>query len=248
MTVDYEKPLQGDYLPATLTSKDYPNLIAEGEKVDTIAVPAVLAAYNWAPNTDRYRKLTQFVDAFFTKFPTFQNPPFHPKWKEVSLSAPLPGWQRFPYAAAMARQPRHRACGAQPVRRLPEAERGDGGNCPPTPTRKRCSSNSRPGKPSRRPGPGSAAADDSDQASSARSGPGSKSHPGCSRLPHVVDYRCRSLSATRSLASARRGAAARCSGVMWVATMRIAVASTAASSVKPSTGSMSGMKSKGRMK
>jgi TRAP transporter TAXI family solute receptor len=96
--VDYSKPLQGDYLPATLTSKDYPNLIAEGEKVDTIAVPAVLAAYNWAPNTDRYRKLSLFVDAFFTKFPAFQNPPFHPKWKEVSLSAPLAGWSRLPYA------------------------------------------------------------------------------------------------------------------------------------------------------
>ena len=96
--VDYARPLQGDYLPAVLTAKDYPNLIAEGERVDTIAVPAVLAAYNWAPNTDRYRKLSQFVDAFFTKFPTFQNPPFHPKWKEVSLSAPLQDWQRLPIA------------------------------------------------------------------------------------------------------------------------------------------------------
>jgi TRAP transporter TAXI family solute receptor len=96
--VDYEKPLQGDYLPATLTSKDYPNLIGEGETVDTIAVPALLAAYNWAPNTDRYRKLAVFVDAFFTKFPQFQNPPFHPKWKEVSLAAPLAGWQRLPAA------------------------------------------------------------------------------------------------------------------------------------------------------
>jgi len=96
--VDYDKPLQTDYLPASLTSKDYPNLIGEGEKVDTIAVPALLAAYNWAPNTDRYRKLAVFVDAFFTKFPQFQNPPFHPKWKEVSLSAPLAGWQRLPAA------------------------------------------------------------------------------------------------------------------------------------------------------
>jgi len=98
VTVDYEKPLQNDYLPAALTSKDYPNLIADGDKVDTIAVPAVLAAYNWAPNTDRYRKLSLFVDAFFSKFATLQNPPFHPKWKEVSLTAPLPGWQRLPYA------------------------------------------------------------------------------------------------------------------------------------------------------
>jgi hypothetical protein len=96
--VEWAKPLQNDYLPATLTSKDYPNLIAEGETVETIAVPAVLAAYNWAPNTERYRKLALFVDAFFTKFPTFQNPPFHPKWKEVSLSAPLPDWQRLPVA------------------------------------------------------------------------------------------------------------------------------------------------------
>jgi TRAP transporter TAXI family solute receptor len=98
VAVDYAKPLQSDYFPATLSAKDYPNLIAEGEKVDTIAVPAVLAAYNWAPNTDRYRKLANFIDAFFTKFPTFQNPPFHPKWKEVSLSAPLPGWNRLPAA------------------------------------------------------------------------------------------------------------------------------------------------------
>jgi TRAP transporter TAXI family solute receptor len=98
VTVDYEKPLQNDYLPAALTSKDYPNLIADGDKVDTIAVPAVLAAYNWAPNTDGYRKLSLFVDAFFTKFATLQNSPFDPKWKEVSLAAPLPGWQRQPYA------------------------------------------------------------------------------------------------------------------------------------------------------
>jgi TRAP transporter TAXI family solute receptor len=98
VTVDYDKPLQNDYLPATLTSNDYPNLIADQERVDTIAVPAVLAAYNWAPNTERSRKLALFVDAFFSKFPTFQNPPFHPKWKEVSLAAPLPDWNRLPSA------------------------------------------------------------------------------------------------------------------------------------------------------
>jgi TRAP transporter TAXI family solute receptor len=97
-TVDYSKPLQSDYLPATLTSTDYPNLIPEGETVETIAVPSVLAAYNWAPNTERRRKLALFVDAFFTKFAALQNPPFHPKWKEVSLSAPLAGWNRLPLA------------------------------------------------------------------------------------------------------------------------------------------------------
>ena len=110
--VDYSKPLQSDYLPTTLTSKDYPNLIPEGETVDTIAVPAVLAAYNWAPNTERSRKLALFVDAFFTKFPALQNPPFHPKWKEVSLTAPLAGWNRLPLAQQWLDQ--H---GVQPVKR-----------------------------------------------------------------------------------------------------------------------------------
>jgi TRAP transporter TAXI family solute receptor len=94
--VDYARSLQGgDYLPASLSAKDYPNLIAEQEQVDTIAVPSVLAAYNWGPLTGRYRKLSLFVDNFFSKFPGLQNPPFHPKWSEVSLSAPLPGWRRF---------------------------------------------------------------------------------------------------------------------------------------------------------
>ena len=114
--VDYSKPLQSDYLPATLTSKDYPNLIPEGETVDTIAVPSVLAAYNWAPNTERSRKLALFVDAFFTKFAALQNPPFHPKWKEVSLPAPLAGWNRLPLAQQWL--DKH---GVEPVKRRFEA-------------------------------------------------------------------------------------------------------------------------------
>src|SRR6266498_1311445 len=93
--VAYAKSLQPDYLPAQLTSDDYPNLIEKGERIDTIAAPAVLAAFNWAPNTERYRRLARFVDAFFSKIATLQQPPFHPKWKEVALHAPLAGWSRF---------------------------------------------------------------------------------------------------------------------------------------------------------
>ena len=93
--VEYAKALQDDYLPATFDYEDYPKLIEKGQRVDTIAVPAVLAAYNWTPNTDRYRRLAHFVDVFFAKIGDFQKPPFHPKWKEVSLIASLPGWTRF---------------------------------------------------------------------------------------------------------------------------------------------------------
>ena len=46
LPVAYAKQLQNDYLPAVLTHDDYPNLIKEGETIDTVAVGAVLIAYN----------------------------------------------------------------------------------------------------------------------------------------------------------------------------------------------------------
>jgi branched-chain amino acid transport system substrate-binding protein len=96
--VNYDKALQAEYLPTQLTAQDYPNLIAPGQSVDTIAASAVLAAYNWAPRTDRHRRLELFVEAFFSKIRALQRPPFHPKWREVALNAPLEGWTRFPPA------------------------------------------------------------------------------------------------------------------------------------------------------
>lgn len=86
------------YLPAQLTHDDYPPLVGEDQPVDTVAVGAVMAVYNWAPETDRYRKVARFVDAFFDNFDAFLKPPRHPKWKEVNLAAQVPGWVRFPPA------------------------------------------------------------------------------------------------------------------------------------------------------
>ncbi len=87
--------LDGDYLPATFTHDDYPELVGSGE-VDTVAVGAVLIAYDWPKtNVDRYRRVQRFIDAFFSKIGDFQKPPHHPKWREVSIAATLPGWNRF---------------------------------------------------------------------------------------------------------------------------------------------------------
>ncbi|WP_088347456.1 MULTISPECIES: TAXI family TRAP transporter solute-binding subunit [Rhodomicrobium] len=91
----YPAALQDDYLPATLTHEDYPNMIPEGQTVETIAVGAVLAVFNWAPNTDRYKRVAKFTEALFKNFDKFLEKPRHPKWKEVNLAADLPGWQRF---------------------------------------------------------------------------------------------------------------------------------------------------------
>ncbi len=99
--VRYPTQLIGDYLPATLRHDDYPELIPPGETVDTVAVGAVLIAYNWPKtNVDRYRRVQRFVEAFFPKISEFQRPPRHPKWREVNIAAILPGWTRFEVAQA----------------------------------------------------------------------------------------------------------------------------------------------------
>jgi len=86
------------YVPTRLTSADYPELIGPGDTVDTIAVGAILAVANLTPDSDRYRNVVNFVDAFFTQFPSLREPGHHPKWAEVNLTAELPGWRRFPPA------------------------------------------------------------------------------------------------------------------------------------------------------
>jgi len=93
--VEYAKPLHDEYLPSKLSSADYPNLIAEGGAVETIAAEAVLASYNWPPNSDRYRRLSLLVDTMFDKVTQLQRPPFHPKWKELAPRATVAGWTRF---------------------------------------------------------------------------------------------------------------------------------------------------------
>jgi TRAP transporter TAXI family solute receptor len=100
LSIPYDSRLQQDYLPASFTDENYPNLLAKGQSVDTIAYGAVMIAYNWPKNTDRYRRIAAFVDRFFSHFDEFAKPPRHPSWREVNLAATLPGWTRFPEAQA----------------------------------------------------------------------------------------------------------------------------------------------------
>jgi TRAP-type uncharacterized transport system substrate-binding protein len=91
--------LFANYLPAEITHDHYPNLIAEGTSVPTFANRALLVAYSWPENSPRYKRVAKFVDAFFSKINQFNTPSRHPKWREVNLSAEMPGWVRFKPAA-----------------------------------------------------------------------------------------------------------------------------------------------------
>jgi TRAP-type uncharacterized transport system substrate-binding protein len=95
LPVEYSAKLEY-YAPAQLEHADYPSLIPQGQQVETISVPSVLAVYDWPKDTDRYRRLVRLVDYLFDRFGKLQTEPgYHPRWKDVNLAGQVPGWQRF---------------------------------------------------------------------------------------------------------------------------------------------------------
>jgi TRAP transporter TAXI family solute receptor len=102
--IPFTKQFADYYMLGEFTSQDYPGLVPQGGRTDTIAVPTVLAVYNWPKGTDRYRKVERFIQGMFAKWEKLQKPPFHPKWKDVNLAATVPGWHRFAVAEQQLQQ------------------------------------------------------------------------------------------------------------------------------------------------
>jgi uncharacterized protein len=96
--IPFSKKFTDYYALGEFTNEDYPNIVAPGERVDTISVPGVLAVYNWPKNTDRYRKVERFVERLFANWDKLLQPPYHPKWKDINLAATVEGWNRFAVA------------------------------------------------------------------------------------------------------------------------------------------------------
>ena len=63
--------LQTTTLWVNSRAKDYPSLVPDGQTVDTIAVPAVLAVFNWPKGSDRYRRIERFTERLFTHWDKF---------------------------------------------------------------------------------------------------------------------------------------------------------------------------------
>jgi TRAP-type uncharacterized transport system substrate-binding protein len=95
MTPEQYAKLMNLYFPASLNHEQYPQLIAEGQTVSTIAGSTLLAVYAWPENSERYRKLAGFVQKFFDNIEKFHDPARHPKWRDLNLATNIPGWTRF---------------------------------------------------------------------------------------------------------------------------------------------------------
>jgi hypothetical protein len=113
--VPYTKEFMDYYYPSALKTEDYPSFLPPGSSIDTIAVPSVLAAYNWKPGTERGERVNRFVETLFRNFARLQKPPFHPKWKDISLEAQVPGWKRYPYSEELVQRMKEANAGTGPV-------------------------------------------------------------------------------------------------------------------------------------
>lgn len=96
----------GLYRPADLTVADYPTLIFGQQTIKTLAVPQVLATYDWPTDNDRYEPIARFVDIFLSGLNELQADSRHAKWLEVDPAVDLDGWQRHPTAEAFLAQRR----------------------------------------------------------------------------------------------------------------------------------------------
>lgn len=92
--VPFAPRLQAEYYPASLAASDYPGLIPEGERVDTLAAGTVLVAPAGPEGGDRQRRAAALVESVFRNLPELARSG-HPKWREVNLGALLPDWPRF---------------------------------------------------------------------------------------------------------------------------------------------------------
>jgi hypothetical protein len=115
VAIPFSKKFADFYTLGELTSQEYPGLVPAGQTVDTIAVPSVLAVFNWPRNHERYRRVARFVEALYAKWDKFQQPPRHPKWKDVNLAATVPGWTRWSVAEDMLRKARQDAVAEAPT-------------------------------------------------------------------------------------------------------------------------------------
>jgi uncharacterized protein len=98
VAIPLETSIVNAYIPSSLTADDYPGLVSNDQPVDTVAVGTLLAVAKLAPDSERYRNVSNFVEIFFTQFSALLEPGHQKKWQETNFSAEVPGWTRFPPA------------------------------------------------------------------------------------------------------------------------------------------------------
>ncbi len=78
------------YSPAILSHEDFPNFIAEGTAIETIASALILAVFDWPDRTERFYKLRKFNKALLSTYLASRN-----EEQSTNFSAAVPGWKQY---------------------------------------------------------------------------------------------------------------------------------------------------------
>jgi len=98
LPVPYEESLQSVYYPASVPADTYPGLVPAGQKLQTISLNALVAAYNWPQGSDRSRRVAQFAEVFLSKFSDLQKAGRDRIWQSIDPVGIAQGWPRLPAA------------------------------------------------------------------------------------------------------------------------------------------------------
>ena len=89
--VDYK----GSYTASSFDREDYSWLIGSVE-VETIAVRTAIAAYNWKPDTARFKGVQQLAERLIENLHKLRSAGRHPKLRDLDPRADFGGWPRLP--------------------------------------------------------------------------------------------------------------------------------------------------------
>jgi uncharacterized protein len=59
MSLPADSDTGAGFSPTRFGADDYPQIIEQGNTINTLGVGSILVVYNWAPGTDRYRKVVR---------------------------------------------------------------------------------------------------------------------------------------------------------------------------------------------
>jgi hypothetical protein len=80
------EPADDAFHPSLLTAADYPALLRDGERVETVALDAILIAPRWRENAPRQKDLAAFATRFFDRITSLAGIGRHAKWQETNLA------------------------------------------------------------------------------------------------------------------------------------------------------------------
>lgn len=95
LPLPYTDELSGTYARAEFTGADYPNLVPPGRGISTLQFAAIMAVYDWKPESQRYKNVATFTTNLFDRVEDLQQPPYHERWKAFTPAAEVRGWTRF---------------------------------------------------------------------------------------------------------------------------------------------------------